>query len=74
MSDTSLSSGRVLPVSLDAPLLTVTCLPSQAITTEGKYWKSRIEIVIREYHKWRTYFKKRVPGLGSEKSVCGKPP
>ncbi|MBW01458.1 MLX-interacting protein, partial [Eschrichtius robustus] len=31
-----------------------------AITTEGKYWKSRIEIVIREYHKWRTYFKKRL--------------
>ncbi|MXQ84372.1 hypothetical protein E5288_WYG020757 [Bos mutus] len=23
----------------------------EAITTEGKYWKSRIEIVIREYHK-----------------------
>lgn len=32
----------------------------QAITTEGKYWRSRIEIVIREYHKWRAYFKKRV--------------
>ncbi|KAG2470915.1 MLXIP protein, partial [Polypterus senegalus] len=31
-----------------------------AIATEGKYWKRRIEIVIREYHKWRTYFKKRV--------------
>lgn len=28
--------------------------------TEGKCWKRRIEIVIREYHKWRTYFKKRV--------------
>lgn len=35
-------------------------LCSQAIATEGKYWKRRIEIVIREYHKWRTYFKKRV--------------
>ncbi|XP_055654011.1 MLX-interacting protein isoform X2 [Falco peregrinus] len=23
-------------------------------------WKRRIEIVIREYHKWRTYFKKRL--------------
>lgn len=33
---------------------------NQAIATEGKYWKRRIEIVIREYHKWRTYFKKRV--------------
>ncbi|NXL28145.1 MLXIP protein, partial [Glaucidium brasilianum] len=32
----------------------------EAIATEGKYWKRRIEIVIREYHKWRTYFKKRV--------------
>ncbi|XP_056138517.1 MLX-interacting protein [Lampris incognitus] len=34
--------------------------PAEAITTEGKYWKRRIEIVIREYHKWRTYFKKRL--------------
>ncbi|XP_056359971.1 MLX-interacting protein isoform X3 [Oenanthe melanoleuca] len=32
----------------------------EAIATEGKYWKRRIEIVIREYHKWRTYFKKRL--------------
>ncbi|TRZ18334.1 hypothetical protein HGM15179_008759 [Zosterops borbonicus] len=32
----------------------------EAIATEGKYWKRRIEIVIREYHKWRTYFKKRI--------------
>ncbi|XP_074061655.1 MLX-interacting protein [Macrotis lagotis] len=32
----------------------------EAMTTEGKYWKRRIEIVIREYHKWRTYFKKRL--------------
>uniref|UniRef100_A0A8C5UPB4 MLX interacting protein n=1 Tax=Microcebus murinus TaxID=30608 RepID=A0A8C5UPB4_MICMU len=38
----------------------VTPLDGSAITTEGKYWKSRIEIVIREYHKWRTYFKKRL--------------
>uniref|UniRef100_UPI003AB01E05 MLX-interacting protein isoform X1 n=1 Tax=Centroberyx gerrardi TaxID=166262 RepID=UPI003AB01E05 len=34
--------------------------PAEAIATEGKYWKRRIEIVIREYHKWRTYFKKRL--------------
>ncbi|XP_061674623.1 MLX-interacting protein isoform X3 [Syngnathoides biaculeatus] len=33
---------------------------SEMITTEGKCWKRRIEIVIREYHKWRTYFKKRL--------------
>ncbi|XP_062445980.1 MLX-interacting protein isoform X3 [Rhea pennata] len=32
----------------------------KAIATEGKYWKRRIEIVIREYHQWRTYFKKRL--------------
>ncbi|NWH60108.1 MLXIP protein, partial [Geococcyx californianus] len=32
----------------------------EAIATEGKYWKRRIEIIIREYHKWRTYFKKRL--------------
>ncbi|XP_029295853.1 MLX-interacting protein isoform X2 [Cottoperca gobio] len=31
-----------------------------APATEGKCWKRRIEIVIREYHKWRTYFKKRL--------------
>uniref|UniRef100_A0A8C3H4P5 MLX interacting protein n=1 Tax=Corvus moneduloides TaxID=1196302 RepID=A0A8C3H4P5_CORMO len=37
----------------------------EAIATEGKYWKRRIEIVIREYHKWRTYFKKRVCSLTS---------
>lgn len=38
---------------------------SKAIATEGKYWKRRIEIVLREYHKWRTYFKKRVGRLFS---------
>ncbi|XP_053135557.1 MLX-interacting protein isoform X2 [Hemicordylus capensis] len=32
----------------------------EAIAIDGKYWKRRIEIVIREYHKWRTYFKKRL--------------
>ncbi|KAF7661975.1 hypothetical protein LDENG_00248560 [Lucifuga dentata] len=34
--------------------------PGEAISSEGKCWKRRIEIVIREYHKWRTYFKKRL--------------
>lgn len=34
--------------------------PAEATGTEGKCWKRRIEIVIREYHKWRTYFKKRL--------------
>ncbi|XP_041423606.1 MLX-interacting protein [Xenopus laevis] len=32
----------------------------EAIAIDGKYWKRRIEIVVREYHKWRTYFKKRL--------------
>uniref|UniRef100_A0A3P8W2K4 MLX interacting protein n=1 Tax=Cynoglossus semilaevis TaxID=244447 RepID=A0A3P8W2K4_CYNSE len=32
----------------------------EGIVTEEKCWKRRIEIVIREYHKWRTYFKKRL--------------
>lgn len=27
---------------------------------EGSYWKRRIEVVIKEYHKWRIYYKKRV--------------
>lgn len=30
--------------------------------------------MIREYHKWRTYFKKRVTGLRSKKSMLGKWP
>uniref|UniRef100_A0A8C9YCS3 MLX interacting protein n=1 Tax=Sander lucioperca TaxID=283035 RepID=A0A8C9YCS3_SANLU len=34
--------------------------PAEGSTTDGKCWKRRIEIVIREYHKWRTYFKKRL--------------
>uniref|UniRef100_A0A8C2X8J6 MLX interacting protein n=1 Tax=Cyclopterus lumpus TaxID=8103 RepID=A0A8C2X8J6_CYCLU len=34
--------------------------PAEGSATEGIYWKRRIEIVIREYHKWRTYFKKRL--------------
>ncbi|TNM89653.1 hypothetical protein fugu_003887 [Takifugu bimaculatus] len=32
--------------------------PAEA--TESQCWKTRIKIVIREYHKWRTYFKKRL--------------
>ncbi|XP_029430888.1 MLX-interacting protein-like isoform X2 [Rhinatrema bivittatum] len=29
----------------------------EAVVVEGKYWKRQIEVVIREYHKWRTYSK-----------------
>lgn len=35
-------------------------LCGQAIILEGSYWKRRIEVVIKEYHKWRIYYKKRV--------------
>lgn len=34
--------------------------PAEAVANEGRCWRRRIEIVIREYHKWRTYFKKRL--------------
>lgn len=36
--------------------------PLQAVVLEGNYWKRRIEVVMREYHKWRIYYKKRVSG------------
>ncbi|KAM6906843.1 carbohydrate-responsive element-binding protein isoform 2-T2 [Xenentodon cancila] len=32
----------------------------EAIILEGSYWKRRIEVVIKEYHKWRNYYKKRL--------------
>ncbi|XP_058856535.1 carbohydrate-responsive element-binding protein isoform X2 [Acipenser ruthenus] len=32
----------------------------EAIVLEGNYWKRRIEVVIKEYHKWRIYHKKRL--------------
>ncbi|XP_030416890.1 carbohydrate-responsive element-binding protein-like isoform X4 [Gopherus evgoodei] len=35
-------------------------LALQAVMMEGKYWKHQIGVVIREYHKWRTYFCTRV--------------
>ncbi|MEJ1272635.1 MLX interacting protein-like [Cricetulus griseus] len=34
----------------------------EAVILEGNYWKRRIEVVMREYHKWRIYYKKRVEG------------
>uniref|UniRef100_A0A2K6JX56 MLX interacting protein like n=1 Tax=Rhinopithecus bieti TaxID=61621 RepID=A0A2K6JX56_RHIBE len=36
----------------------------EAVVLEGNYWKRRIEVVMREYHKWRIYYKKRVSGRG----------
>lgn len=38
--------------------------------TESQCWKTRIKIVIREYHKWRTYFKKRVLRLNTRISFA----
>lgn len=32
----------------------------QAVVLEGNYWKRRIEVVMKEYNKWRIYYKKRV--------------
>ncbi|KAM7148712.1 carbohydrate-responsive element-binding protein isoform 2-T2 [Molossus nigricans] len=32
----------------------------EAVVLEGNYWKRRIEVVMREYHKWRIYHKKRL--------------
>ncbi|NXA53854.1 MLXPL protein, partial [Nothocercus julius] len=43
--------------------MAVTLLPPcfrQAVVLEGNYWKRRIEVVMREYHKWRIYYKKRL--------------
>ncbi|NWS60255.1 MLXPL protein, partial [Chunga burmeisteri] len=38
----------------------LSCPPPQAVVLEGNYWKRRIEVVMREYHKWRIYYKKRL--------------
>ncbi|XP_077676947.1 MLX-interacting protein-like isoform X1 [Eretmochelys imbricata] len=54
----------------------------EAVIMEGKYWKHQIGVVIREYHKWRTYFCTRIQkkkdkleslstqDLGHQLSVC----
>ncbi|XP_078598789.1 MLX-interacting protein-like isoform X5 [Branchiostoma floridae x Branchiostoma japonicum] len=31
----------------------------QAVVLEGKYWKRRMETVVKEYMKWRVYYKKK---------------
>ncbi|NWW73871.1 MLXPL protein, partial [Climacteris rufus] len=36
------------------------CPAPKAVVLEGNYWKRRIEVVMREYHKWRIYYKKRL--------------
>ncbi|XP_042302343.1 MLX-interacting protein-like isoform X2 [Sceloporus undulatus] len=42
----------------------------EAVIMEGKYWKRQIGVVIREYHKWRTFFHTRVQKK-LDKLICG---
>uniref|UniRef100_A0A8C1NYF9 MLX interacting protein like n=1 Tax=Cyprinus carpio TaxID=7962 RepID=A0A8C1NYF9_CYPCA len=46
----------------------------EAIVLEGSYWKRRIEVVIKEYHKWRIYYKKRVQKSKDLLSMLQKSP
>ncbi|XP_063155035.1 carbohydrate-responsive element-binding protein isoform X2 [Candoia aspera] len=38
----------------------------EAVVLEGNYWKRRIEVVMKEYRKWRTYYKKRLHRFSRE--------
>uniref|UniRef100_A0A8C5P6F4 MLX interacting protein like n=1 Tax=Leptobrachium leishanense TaxID=445787 RepID=A0A8C5P6F4_9ANUR len=42
----------------------------EAVVLEGNYWKRRIEAVIKEYNKWRIYYKKRLRKLHQEGKPC----
>uniref|UniRef100_H3BHR8 MLX interacting protein like n=1 Tax=Latimeria chalumnae TaxID=7897 RepID=H3BHR8_LATCH len=42
----------------------------EAIVLEGNYWKRRIEVVIKEYHKWRIYYKKRLQKINKDGELC----
>ncbi|XP_058300151.1 carbohydrate-responsive element-binding protein isoform X3 [Hylobates moloch] len=41
----------------------------EAVVLEGNYWKRRIEVVMREYHKWRIYYKKRLRKPSKEEDL-----
>ncbi|XP_067393846.1 carbohydrate-responsive element-binding protein isoform X2 [Emydura macquarii macquarii] len=41
----------------------------EAVVLEGNYWKRRIEVVMKEYHKWRIYYKKRLRKSSREGEV-----
>ncbi|XP_038615552.1 carbohydrate-responsive element-binding protein isoform X2 [Tachyglossus aculeatus] len=43
----------------------------EAVVLEGNYWKRRIEVVMREYHKWRIYYKKRLRKPSRDGDVLG---
>ncbi|KAF4787409.1 carbohydrate-responsive element-binding protein [Turdus rufiventris] len=42
----------------------------EAVVLEGNYWKRRIEVVMREYHKWRIYYKKRLRKSTRDGVIC----
>uniref|UniRef100_A0A8D2KSJ9 MLX interacting protein like n=1 Tax=Varanus komodoensis TaxID=61221 RepID=A0A8D2KSJ9_VARKO len=44
----------------------------EAVVLEGNYWKRRIEVVMKEYHKWRIYHKKKVR-LSFRRPLCPGP-
>ncbi|KAJ7308963.1 hypothetical protein JRQ81_008245 [Phrynocephalus forsythii] len=43
----------------------------EAVVLEGNYWKRRIEVVMKEYHKWRIYYKKRLRRFSREGEPAG---
>ncbi|XP_074870238.1 carbohydrate-responsive element-binding protein [Carettochelys insculpta] len=43
----------------------------EAVVLEGNYWKRRIEVVMKEYHKWRIYYKKRLRKSSREGEISG---
>ncbi|XP_071430979.1 carbohydrate-responsive element-binding protein isoform X1 [Pithys albifrons albifrons] len=46
----------------------------EAVVLEGNYWKRRIEVVMREYHKWRIYYKKRLRKSTREGEISSPKP
>ncbi|XP_053222973.1 carbohydrate-responsive element-binding protein [Podarcis raffonei] len=42
----------------------------EAVVLEGNYWKRRIEVVMKEYHKWRIYYKKRLRRFSREEETA----
>nr|XP_033777747.1 carbohydrate-responsive element-binding protein isoform X2 [Geotrypetes seraphini] len=41
----------------------------EAVVLEGNYWKRQIEVVMKEYHKWRIYYKKRLRKPSKEDDI-----
>nr|XP_060612703.1 carbohydrate-responsive element-binding protein isoform X1 [Anolis sagrei ordinatus] len=46
----------------------------EAVVLEGNYWKRRIEVVMKEYHKWRIYYKKRLHRFSREGEISSPKP